>query len=220
MLASRTAAAVRLWAAAATALAAAAAADSLTEFLSNTGLLGGGAVRDVHHESVLPVLLLALTMLLALALAVALGARRAHRFSFVSRSRIEASCWAAGTLLATLLIVLVMEAYETRFGGVTAFDPRAVIWTHAPAAFAACAVVAAGVNRLVAVCLRAALAAGRAVADVLVRILDVGAGSGAATPGALAFETLPVRGPLMPATGAHRLRAPPRRRSTAPFLRH
>ena len=214
MLASRAAAgSIRLWAAAATALAAAAAADVLTEFLSNTGLLGGGAVRDVHQEAVVPVALLAAIVLLSLALAVALGARRASGFSSAPRSHSEAFCLAAGTFVATLAVVSLMEGYETRFGGAGAFDARAVFLVHAPAALAACAAAATLVNRLVAFSLRAALAAGRAVAHVLVRAIPAGSASGiASAAAAAAFGMRTLRREFLLALRARGLRAPPSRR--------
>ena len=208
MFAMRMTLAVRIWAAAATALAAAAASDVLTEILSNAGLLGGGALSDAHQESAMPVALLALTALLTLAALVAFRARDGRVLDTV-QSRAPAWSWAAGTLIGTLLVVVLMEAYETRLGGLGAFDPHAVLVAHAPAAVLACAAFATRVKGVVALSLRLAHATGIALAHALVRVLDRGPRAAVRAPRRAALSSLLVFRELLLARRAHQLRAPP-----------
>ena len=208
MFATRMTLAVRIWAAAATALAAAAGSDVLAEVLSNAGFLGGGAMSDVHQEAAMPVALLAIAAVLTLATLVALRARDA-RVLDTAATRAQAPCWAAGTLIATMLVIVFMEAYETRLGGLGAFDPHAVLVAHAPAALLACAGFAMLVNRVVACSLRLAQATGIALAHAIVRVLErSGRGGVQAIRRAARGSRIVVR-ELLLARRAHQLRAPP-----------
>src|ERR1700727_2350528 len=103
---------VRAWAALATALLAAAAADAGTELAENLGWLGT-SIRDAHQESVLPTLLVGLAIGVALAAFVGF-ARIAPRDPLLRcldgwRARaIDLSIALAGSTLCTI----AMEGYD------------------------------------------------------------------------------------------------------------
>jgi hypothetical protein len=164
------------WPALATSLIAAAIADPLTEFVSNAGFLGAGAFRDGSQQSVIPVAILAAVVLICLGLSVALCAGKLEmRLACAPRSALGRLLFAAGSLSATFAIIVLMEGYETHFGGIDPFSPGSVLVSHAPAVLAAYAIVAALVSRLVSYCLRAAHAAGTLAGGVLSRFLRIDA---------------------------------------------
>jgi hypothetical protein len=207
---------VRAWTALATALLTAAVADAGTEFTANLGWLGG-SVRDAQHEAIVP------TFLLGLAAAAALGAfvafaRIAPRDPLLRRlgdwraRAIDLVCALAGSALCTI----AMEGYETRFGGLSPFDPRSVVLSHALALLVAFVVVAVTVRGILSAALRFASRAGELAAGVLSEFLHKIAGVRVA-PAAVhtsAFSLHVAHLPPAIADGACGLRAPPR--STLP----
>jgi hypothetical protein len=204
--------AVRLWAVLATAILAAAASDAVTEFAQNSGWLGHG-LADNQHEAVLPALILGAVVAGALAFFVLL-ARIYPADPLLSRigglrSRVADT---VASLLGSALCIVAMEGYETSFGGVSPFDPRSVVLSHAVPLILALAIIGALVHHA----LRAAVgAASRASLAVAVAVASF-------------FRTLRIRG-LAPRTvrlsafvlfvthvspaisaGSRGLRAPPR----------
>ena len=211
MLAARNCAALRIryWAALAITLATAALVDWSSELLANAGWLGAG-VPDGYQEAVLPVALLAALAFFGLCVAVALCAGRGDRVRYEAGSWVDRVLVAVATLGATFAVIVLMEAYEMRFGGVSAFDPRSVFVEHAPAILIGYAIVATIVGRLVTLLLRAAAAAGCLAAHAIVRILRMDPRQRAATSRRDAGFAARVacRCPII-AFGAIALRAPP-----------
>lgn len=121
---------VRGWAVAATAVLAAAIADAGTEFAVNSGWLGG-TLRDNQHEAILPALLLGAALALSLTLFV-LFARISPRDPLLLRMNglRTRSIDVAFAFCGSVLCVMAMEGYETRFGGSSPFDPRSVVLSH------------------------------------------------------------------------------------------
>jgi hypothetical protein len=206
---------VRAWAAAATAILAAAAADAVTEFAENNGWLGG-TLRDGQHEAMVPALLLGASVALSLALYVLL-ARISPRDLLVVRLndvRVRLADLACG-FCGSALSVVAMEGYETRFGGVSPFDPRSVVVSHAPALIVAFLVTGAIVHCALRCAIRTASRASVVVeyfVQFLRRLFAV-----ICTPQTVAhsaFELRCLRVALGIAGGSHSLRAPPR--STRP----
>jgi hypothetical protein len=201
---------IRFWAAIATALATAASVDCSSELLANAGWLGGFAASDGHQEAVFPTALVAALILVGLALTVALRASSGERARYHDSPLGPRILVAAATLVATFAVVVLMEAYEMRFGGLSAFDPRSVFVQHWAAVSIGYVLVATLVSRLVAFSLRAAVAAGKLAAHVLVRFLGADRSAPAAVAcGFDAFGTRIVHRPLVVALGALALRAPP-----------
>ena len=118
-----------IWTLVTVALCAAVCGDALTEWLSNSGFWGSG-VSDLHQESLAPTAYAAaVACLTCLALVIA-AARRGEMV------RVRPACasrvwWNGAAVLLALIVVVVMEGYEVRFGGIGAFDPRSVLMAHA-----------------------------------------------------------------------------------------
>jgi hypothetical protein len=184
--------------------------DWSSELLANAGWLGGVVSSDGHQEAVLPAALLAALVLLGLCVTIALRAGRGDRVRYDADSAAHRVAVGAATLVATFAAIAVMEAYETSFGGVSAFDARSVFVEHAPAIFAAYALVATVVGWLVTRCLNATVAAARLAVDVVVRFLriDVRANAPASQRDASRRSCI-VYGSAIVALGAIALRAPP-----------
>jgi hypothetical protein len=203
---------VRGWAVAATAILAAAVADAATEFAENSGWLGG-ALRDNQHESIVPALLLGLAIAFSLALYVLL-ARVSPRDPLLLRlNELQTRLVdVAVAFCGSTLCVVAMEGYETRFGGLSPFDPRSVVLSHAPALLVAFVVTAVAVYAGLAVAVRTAARASVAVAAFLVAFLRKFV-AGVAPPRALALPAFRLRAAYVPLAIAHAsrgLRAPPR----------
>jgi|GEM_PF-2234879 len=164
-----------LWASLAVALSAAVCGDAATEWLSNEGFWGVGT-RDVHHESLLPVALVAAIVTAALAAFVLAAHLRCGDPLLRIRRRACARVWLVGlTALLTMLVVVLMEGYEVRFGGISAFDPRSVVITHALPVLCAYALIGILVDRMLVACLRVACRAVGVVAAALVAFARRGA---------------------------------------------
>jgi hypothetical protein len=201
---------IRYWAAIATALATAALVDCSSELLANAGWLGGVAAHDAHQEAVLPVALLAALVVFGLLFAVALCAGRGDRLRYNDWPAGRRTVTALATVAATFAVILLMEAYEMRYGELSALDPRSVFVEHFQAVLIGYAFVATIVGRLVSFALGAAAAAGRLAAHVLVAFLCIDRSDCAeASCDGHAFGTEIVHRPLLLALGAIGLRAPP-----------
>jgi hypothetical protein len=143
-----------IWTLVTVALCAAVCGDALTEWLSNSGFWGSG-VSDLHQESLAPTAYAAaVACLTCLALVIA-AARRGEMV------RVRPACasrvwWNGAAVLLALIVVVVMEGYEVRFGGIGAFDPRSVLMAHALPVVVAYALIAALVDRTLRLGLRAA----------------------------------------------------------------
>jgi hypothetical protein len=145
----------------AVALSAAVIGDAVTEMAAN--LLAGHAV-DAHHESLLPAGgIAALLVAVVCGFAVAAGRAQAEAFAGILSARPIRIGFFVATAMLTLAIVVAMEGYETRFGGMSAFDARSVLAQYMVPTLLAYACVAAAVDRLLRVCVRAALAGWEAV---------------------------------------------------------
>jgi hypothetical protein len=202
---------VRVWAATAAAILAAAVADAATEYAANGGWLGT-SVRDNDHQAVLPALLVGATVTLGLLFAVLLS-RISPRDPLALRM-IELRTRLADVAFAfcgSALCIVVMEGYETRFGGVSPFDPRSVVVSHAPALFVAFLVMGA----LLHCALRAAVRTAAEASAVVAKFLETFLGSGPLNASPLrgirltAFEPSGIHVPAWLIRGSHGFRAPP-----------
>jgi len=203
---------VCVWTSLATALLTAAIADATTEFAVNLGWLGG-SLHDNQHEAVVPTLLFGVAVGAAL-LTYIVFARVTPRDPLLRRLgalRARASnlgCALAGSALCTV----AMEGYETGFGGLSPFDPRSVILSHALALVIAFVLVAAIVNRVLRAALALASHAGELATGALVQFFHKLRRPQVA-PGAVyssAFTLHVLHLPPAIADGACGLRAPPR----------
>jgi hypothetical protein len=163
---------IRYWAALATALATAASVDVSAELLAH----------DSHQEGVLPVVVTASLVLLGLCLTIALRAGRGDLVRYDRPSLATRALLAAASVAVTFGIIGLMEAYEMRFGELSALDPRSVYVEHAPVVLIGYVVVGWLVGRLVSTCLRAAAEAGALAAVALGRFLRVERGIVKAVP--------------------------------------
>jgi hypothetical protein len=205
-------AAVRAGASLTTALITAGLADAWTEFAENRGWLGG-SVRDAQHEAILPVLLIGLAVGAALAAFAAF-----HRVTpkdpllrGVSGLRALTTDLAIA-LAGSALCTIAMEGYETRFGGMSPFDPRSVVCSHAPALLVAFAVVAPLVCGITRSVLRLARHAGQRATSVIVQFLRkisrANVASGAIHTSAFTLHVIRLSSAIV--AGVYGLRAPPR----------
>jgi hypothetical protein len=117
---------------------------------------------------------------------------------------------AAAGVAAVFTIITLMEAYEMRFGGLSALDPQSVFVEHWPAVLIGYVAVATTVGALVNAILCAAVAAGRLAAHVLVAFMRVDRRARAAMPRrGDSFGTRILHRPIVLERGALALRAPP-----------
>jgi hypothetical protein len=203
---------VRAGTALTTALITAAVADSGTEFAVNLGWLGG-SVRDAQHEAIAPTILIGLAIGAALAAFVAFG--RVTPPDPLLRSLYGLRALASDLAIAlagSALCTIAMEGYETRFGGISPFDTRSVVCSHAPALLVAFVVVAPIVWGIIGKALSVARNAGEcatgAIGHFLRKINPANGGAGA--PHTSAFTLHLVRLSPAIAGGVYGLRAPPR----------
>jgi hypothetical protein len=203
---------VRLWAGAAAAILAAAAADAGTEFAENSGWLGG-TLHDSQHEAILPALGLGAAVTVSLTIFI-LFARISPRDPLLLRlngfrSRLfDIACAFCGSMLC----VIAMEGYETRFGGLSPFDPRSVVLSHTLALVIAFLVAGAIVHCALRGAIGAASRASNVVVDFLVEFLRKVLRS-VVPPRAVALSAFRLYVPHVPpgiAGGSRGFRAPPR----------
>jgi len=203
---------VRGWAVVATAILAAAAADAGTEFAENSGWLAG-ALRDNQHEAILPALVLGAAVTLSLVVFV-LFARISPCDPLLSRvtdHRIRLAEIAIA-FCGSMLCVVAMEGYETRFGGVSPFDPRSVVLSHTLALIVAFAIAGALVHYALRSAIRAAGRASGAAFEFLVEFLRKFQRA-VAQSGAVALSAFQLFVPHVPpgiVAGSRGFRAPPR----------
>jgi hypothetical protein len=201
---------IRYWAAIVTALATAALVDWSSELLANAGWLGGLAASDGHQEAVLPVAVLAALVAVALGLTVALRAGKGEQTRYRESSAGNRIAVAFATLAATFIVITLMEAYEMRFGGLSALDPRSVFVEHWPAVLIGYLAVSTIVSRVVGLILGVAVAAGKLAAHAIVAFLRVERRAHIALPrGDDSFGTRILHRALVLELGALALRAPP-----------
>ncbi|MGZ3506396.1 MAG: hypothetical protein ACXWNK_14620 [Vulcanimicrobiaceae bacterium] len=206
---------LRWWSGLAAVPAAAAASDALTEFLANAKLLGGHSPSDLQHQALVPTLLVAVVSILAVALfALCMNPEPAETSQ---RSTTAEKLVMTGALLvATFAVAVMMEGYETRFGGTAPFDPHSVLISHAPAVLICYAVITALVRNLVCACLHVAIAAGRLATQRILQLLRIDRRSPRARfANSFSFDPALTQenSPVVPR--AHGLRAPPLRQPLA-----
>jgi hypothetical protein len=201
---------IRYWAAIVTVLATAALVDWSSELLANAGWLGGLAASDGHQEAVLPVAVLAALVAVALGLTVALRAGKGEQTRYRKFGAVHRVAMLVAALAATFIIITLMEAYEMRFGELSALDPRSVFAEHWPAVSIGYVVVATMVGAVVNALLGVAVAAGTLAAHAIVAFLHVDRRIRVATRrGDDSFGTRILHRPLVLELGALALRAPP-----------
>jgi len=203
---------VRGWAALATAILAGTAADASTEFAENSGWLGG-SLHDYQHQAIIPALLFGSAVTLALILYVLLAriSRGDPLLSRMSdfRTRLVDIAYA---LCGSVLCIIAMEGYETRFGGFSPFDPRSVVLSHSLALLIAFVVMGVMVHCALGASIRVASRSSDFVAEVFAEFLHKILGV-SATPrmiGVSAFVLYVLHVPLAIAYGSRGFRAPPR----------
>jgi len=202
---------IRAWSAVATALVSAVVGDVSTEALSNRGLLGAGSIRDTQHEALRPVAIVAALVVLGLAIFAMIQRVRARDVAKFERMPTRSVVlYGAATLVVTFLVVLLMEGYETCFGGDAPIDPHSVFVAHAPFVLAAYAVTTLFMKRVVYVCLGITVAAGHAAAAVIISFICVDRRRVTKLPGEIALWAQPSRYRALDlAYGIHGFRAPP-----------
>lgn len=202
---------VRIWAAAAVAMLAAATADAVVEFAGNGGWLGV-ALRDNQHEAIAPALVLGVLTAFFL-LAFILFARIPLRDPLLMRMtergtrRLDTLCAFGGGVLC----VVAMEGYETRFGGTSPFDPGSVVLSHTAALLVAILAIGAIVHWMLRAAVGIASRASVAAVEVFARFFRPHLNAVPAPPVARmpAFESGVVHVALAVAEGVRGLRAPP-----------
>lgn len=202
---------IRGWAVAATAILAAAIADAGTEFAQNSGWLGG-TLRDNQHESILPALLLGVAVALSLTLFV-LFAKISPRDPLLRMSDIRRRLTdVALAFCGSVVCIVVMEGYETRFGGLSPFDPRSVVVSHAFALAMAFLLMGAIVHCALRSAVRSASRASGLVVGFLVEFLRKVAAIVAPprSPALSAYRLQVAHVPPGLARGSRGFRAPPR----------
>jgi hypothetical protein len=184
--------------------------DFSSELLANAGWLGGGDALDSHQEGVLPVAILGALVIVGLVITLALRAGRGDRTRYNEWSGGQRVLVAIVSLVATFVVIVLMEAYEMRFGEVSALDPRSVFAEHWPAVLIGYAIVSIVVGRIVAFALGVAVAAGELAAHAIVRFLHRDRAPRATRRcDGDAFGTRIVHRPLVIARGKIGLRGPP-----------
>lgn len=160
---------VRIWAAAAVAMLAAATADAVVEFAGNGGWLGAG-LHDNQHEAIAPALVLGAATALFL-LAFILFNRIPLRDPLLLRlcerptRWLDTFCAFAGGAVC----VVAMEGYETRFGGTSPFDPSSVVLSHAAALLVAILAIGAILHWMLRAAVGVASRASAAAVEVFAR---------------------------------------------------
>lgn len=204
---------IRIWSWLATVLLAASLGDACTEFTANVGLLGG-TLRDTHHEAVMPTLIAGLATVVALVFTVIFT--RIARVELLANESQRVRDWCtsfACSLCGSVLVTILMEGYETGFGGVSPFDPRSVVLGHAPALLIACVAAIAGVRIALYGALRLAWRAGGVAAEALAHFLrrtTRAVALGVAKTSAFTLKVLLL--PVAFAGSGSGLRAPPHQR--------
>jgi|HubBroStandDraft_5_1064220.scaffolds.fasta_scaffold01957_2 hypothetical protein len=202
---------VRTWAVVAAALLTGAAADASTEFFENAHWLAGN-VRDDQHQGILPALALGAAVSFALLFFVLLARIARHdplltRMNDVRRRLVDI----AAALCGSMLCVIGIEGYETRFGGLSPFDPRSVVISHTVALIVAFAVVGTMLHCMLRGAVRIASRAGSTVACFVAAFLRKLV-QAARSPGVLsssAFALDARHTPAGVATRSRGMRAPP-----------
>lgn len=179
-----------------------------------TGALADAAVdRDNHYQGVLPALeigAVAAVFLVLFTLLARIGPcdPLLTRMNDIRTRVVDI----AGALCGSALCVVAMEGYETRFGGLSPFDARSVVCTHAFALIVAFVIVGAMLHYALRGAIRIASRATDAVTSLVVSFLRKLAPA-AASPLPILLSVFALRVPHAPrdvAAGSQSLRAPPR----------
>jgi hypothetical protein len=202
---------IRCWAAVATAILAAVGSDVSTEFTENCGWLGG-VIRDNQHEAVLPALFLGAIVTLSLILFVLLSRiypddPLLSSIDHLPTRLVDAACSFGGSVLC----VIAMEGYETRFGGLSPFDPGSVVLSHTLSLVTAFVIIGAIAHYALRTAIRAAAHASSIVTEVFVKFLRKLIGE-SLPPGKIhvsAFVLYVAHVPRFIAEGSRGFRAPP-----------
>jgi hypothetical protein len=203
---------VRGWAVAATAILTGAVADAVTECAEDNAWLAG-SVRDYQHAAIVPALALGAAIALALMLFVLL-ARITPRDPLLTRMNDARTLFVdiSAALCGGMLCVIAMEAYETRFGGLSPFDPQSVVLSHTFALIAAFAIVGTLLHFILGKAIRRAHEASRGFIGFIAAFLHQRTHA-ASPPRATRLSALDLCAAHTPpgvARGSHCLRAPPR----------
>jgi hypothetical protein len=202
---------VRGWAVLATAILTGAVADAATEFAENSRWLSG-SMRDDQHQAVLPALAIGAAIALALLLFVVL-ARILPRDPLLLRMNDarRRSVDIAAALCGSALCVVAMEGFETRFGGLSPFDPRSVVLSHTFALIVAFAIVGTLLHYLLGNAIRFASRAGTGFTGFVAAFLRKRLhGAPSARDLSLSiFDLYVLHTPLDVTAGSRGLRAPP-----------
>jgi hypothetical protein len=201
---------IRGWAALATAILAAVGSDVATEFAENRGWLGG-VLRDNQHEGVLPALLLGVAVTLSLVLFVLFARIRSGDPLLARIGHFRNRLFdVPSSFFGSVLCVVAIEGYETRFGGLSPFDPSSVVLAHAVPLVVAFVVTVAIVRYLLHGAIRVANRASNLVVGILAEFLkNLRARTAPEMARASAFALRVVHVPPAVAYGSHGLRAPP-----------
>jgi hypothetical protein len=121
---------------------------------------------------------------------------------------VDVACAFCGSVLC----IIAMEGYETRFGGLSPFDPRSVVLSHSLALLIAFVVIGVMVYCALLVAIRVASHASGVVAGIFAEFLRklLGVGAMPRTVGVSAFVLYVLHVPLAIADGSRGFRAPPR----------
>ncbi|MGP8101135.1 MAG: hypothetical protein ACLQHL_10335 [Candidatus Cybelea sp.] len=172
---------VRIWAVITIGLLAGVLADAGTEFSALFGWLGS-MTKDVNQQGILPAFAITLALAVCLA-AYIIGSRIAPSDPLVrklddARARAVDAVAAFAGACAT---VVVIEGYETRFGGSAPFDATSVVIAHAPILVLAFLTIAVAVRMMLGAAIRFAARSGTFAAALLTSFLRI-SHSRAATP--------------------------------------
>ena len=211
---------VRGWMVLAAAILTGAMADAVTELAENASWLGG-SVRDNQQQAIVPTLILGAAIALGLMLFILL-ARIAPRDPLLTRMN-DLRRWivdSGAALCGSVICVLAMEAYETRFGGLSPFDPRSIVLSHTFALIVAFAIVGTILHCVLRGAIRVASRAGTVVASFVAAFLRRPAHQ-TTSPRAISLSAFTLKVSHAPpgvAIGSRGLRAPPRSNFLLNFL--
>jgi len=167
----RTYALVRLCSVVIVGLVSGALGDGGTEFFNALGWLGGG-VADSSHQGVLPALIAGLLLAFGLGIVI-VGARIAHDDPLLCElgDRRARAFDVLAALLTSCLVVLLIEGYETQFGGTAPFQAGSIVLGHAPVLLASFVAIAIGARALLGAAILWAARHGAAAVALLITFL-------------------------------------------------
>jgi hypothetical protein len=194
---------------AAVAIICAAAGDVLLEYAGDAGWLG--ALRDTDQRGVAPALGIAGAIVALLIVGFARTSPAAAEALFARlRSPHVRTADLGMIVLASSVVTIVIELYETGSGGASPFAGNSLVTTHLPALLTACAIVAPLARIALMRCVRLAARSVALAAAAVVSFLERAQAGNHATPPRFR-STRPMRGLRRPyRSGTIRaFRAPP-----------